>query len=405
MWKLTVEGGLHDGAEVELKPGLNRLGSDESADLLLLDPGLPIALLALNVSESGHLECADVAAGVQFSYDGEAWSDARKEPLFAVNSQFRLGDITLRLVRTADPDAECVDSGAEGLSATQAFAAQRGSASFDLSGAHSPLSGASRWLAVHQPRVYRAWLWCTQPLHKKPVLAAVSVTSLLAVVAVIGWTQIRTGADGAGTQHQAPTYVHPSGLALTYQLSVGHQAPPGALTADERVPLLSATDPVPVHEAAGHDSPDGATAMRLSYTLSVGKPVEQVERQAEPAFASLREQLTRHPWGARVTLNALGKQVSVRAQLSEAERREFEKIIQRTVREYGSTFLLKAIVEPLDPIPDLQIKQVMGGDNPVIVLQDGSRLMQGSVYEGLVIESITTSRVVLRGKDRVEVPI
>jgi hypothetical protein len=91
--------------------------------------------------------------------------------------------------------------------------------------------------------------------------------------------------------------------------------------------------------------------------------------------------------------------------LSEADRRELEKIMQRTVREYGNDFALNALVDPLEPLPDLQIKQVLGGDSPVIVLQDGSRLIPGSVYEGRVVESITTSRVVLRGKDRIELAI
>ena len=53
----------------------------------------------------------------------------------------------------------------------------------------------------------------------------------------------------------------------------------------------------------------------------------------------------------------------------------------------------------------MSVKQVVGGANPMLILQDGTKLFVGSNYKGKTIESITTEKVVLRGKGLIEVVI
>jgi hypothetical protein len=394
MWTLHIQGGLHDGASQALKQGLNRIGGDETADILLLDPDLPRHLLDLELSEAGHLLCCYVAQNVDFSYDGLTWSVAQPEPLFAVNSRFRACGLTLLLIRSQTSDSS----------------ASLGTGQFEstVTDQSHPAVTQSGWLGVFQRLKRKLHIRAAgfrQWYQQKPLLALSAAGCLVALVCLACVLLVSEIAGFGSSQPVTHVYQHPTGLGLSYQLSLDHAAPPAAFQAEDMAQLLKPPEPLAVSEAAGQDLSDALSTMRLSYSLSVGRPLEQAEKQSEPAFVSLREQVARHPWGDRVIINAIGRNISLRAQLSEADRRELEKIMQRTVREYGNDFALNALVDPLEPLPDLQIKQVLGGDSPVIVLQDGSRLIPGSVYEGRVVESITTSRVVLRGKDRIELAI
>lgn len=387
MWTLCVENGLHAGITFDLKPGLTQIGSGEQVDLLLLDEDVPALLVQWQLDESGVLTCVAADERLQFSYDGLVWTQARAEVLFSVNLQYRFEaqklPLTFSLVRAAQPSDLPVDSSEPAAEPVESLKAKR-------------------------PR----WLFAA---------AGIALTLLLAafwfvVDTTVGMKQPHATPSGSDKRHgsglaQSGGEVRHDGMVLSYGLSMGHRAPPGYEERDifDKPSVSKASaDGAGVSDAmvsSGSDAPEPGSTLRISQTLTMGKPFLDADKLAEPALYMLQERLEKYAWGKRIVINARGRKLHARATLSESERHEFERVTQQLVREYGNNIEFRALVEPLEPPTQLLVKQVLGGSSPVVILEDGSRLMQGSMYDGKLVESISIDKIVLRGKDRVEIPI
>lgn len=368
-----------------------RIGSDEQSDVILLDEGVPGRLLDLSQDDKGHLFCTWADSSLEFSYDGQVWSPAQAESLFSVNLHYRFRAVHWVFLRQISSEA---------LAATHPHAIEP-----DISQALAA-PAADRLLGRWRIALSR----CTR-LDWRDRRVQVCAAATLIAMSAIGASAWRGGSSGqaASSANDDPASggrAISAGLRLSHELSLHHQAPavpPANLFAAQPI---AADDSAGIVTVAGQDVNENGNTLRLSSALSeAGKPVRAADKIAEPALFSLQERLDASAWGKRVVVHAIGNAITVRATLSESERRDFERIIGPLIREYGADVNFRALVDPLEPPVVLQVKQVLGGATPMVILEDGSRLTPGSVYEGKVVESITTQRIVLRGKDRIEIPI
>jgi len=98
--------------------------------------------------------------------------------------------------------------------------------------------------------------------------------------------------------------------------------------------------------------------------------------------------------------------VNLNAALSRVQTAGLEKALSRLATDYGQTVQIKAKVQLTAQqrvVDSIQVEQVVLGQRPVAVLQDGSRLFLGAQYHGVKLIAIDANKLVFSGDTTYEV--
>jgi hypothetical protein len=135
---------------------------------------------------------------------------------------------------------------------------------------------------------------------------------------------------------------------------------------------------------------------------NANKIADQMALNVRSEFAELSRRLGSQGIDVNITKN----QVFVDAVLSRVQAIEFERQLKRVTADYGDVLDIRARLDfsqEQKQVDAIDIAQIMLGNNPVIVLRDGTRLYVGSQFDGVNLVSIGSDKVVFQGDARYEV--
>jgi type III secretion protein D len=332
------------------------IGSDESAGIVLLDPGI----------ETEHASLRKTSEGWAVSpLDGEVLSSDTNEPLQSLDLRHgefgRIGRVWVTVVDSdtpwIEPPADPVDiepddlqggNGGAGRLQTndeaQHMYAAAGDALSETGGAHD--DGTGEETEGNAPEV--------EGKRKLGKLQLILVaTGLVTVLAA--WAAFQLA---GGSPETAPFK-------------------PGIAGADG------------AQKAAPGAGPAGS-----------GKALDLTQEQLRVAF---RKRLTDVDLLKRFDLNLRDSAWSMQAALDDEESARFERTLASFVAQHKITFPITAKVGNAEHMLPFKIRQVIWGANASVVTLDGNRLYVGDEYQGMRLVSIQGSRLTFMGKRKVEV--
>lgn len=156
-------------------------------------------------------------------------------------------------------------------------------------------------------------------------------------------------------------------------------------------------------------SADETTQARLRQEMLVAIPgLKSVDFREmdtrERLVAVFRDKLESAGILSRTKLEYSQGKLSLRGDFNYHEARLLEKLIDRFSRENGDELTIVANLGPLATRLPVDIRSVIDGDFPRIVLGDGTQVMLGGEYQGLRLVQITPQSVILEGATRMEIP-
>jgi hypothetical protein len=193
---------------------------------------------------------------------------------------------------------------------------------------------------------------------------------------------------------------------------------------------LFSTNTLTIEAQANPSNPDGAsvpppyqpsTASGAPYTNAFDKILEKQPNNFLDTSTSLKK-ATRENYGlaAKEALESAlantkldnkldvqygAQSLQITGRLNKKDRTTFERLLKDVIADYGSEVKFLAKIKSYEEDITMQVQQVMGGANPMVILTDGTKLFVGSTYKNLVVKSITTDKVTLQGHDTHEVII
>lgn len=100
----------------------------------------------------------------------------------------------------------------------------------------------------------------------------------------------------------------------------------------------------------------------------------------------------------RFSLDFQEQRWSMKASLDDDEQRRFERLLLLFVREFDVRFPFNAKITHAAEILPFKVQQVIFGDTPSLVTNDGQRLYVGDEYRGFRLTSIAARRLSFAGK-------
>lgn len=339
MLELRILSGLHRGATLPLDDDAVVIGSDEAADVVLLDPGI----------ETEHASLRKTSEGWAMSpLDGEVLSSDTNEPLQSLDlrpGEFgRIGRIWVTVVDSdapwAEPPPDPVDIEADELHGDPEELPPNDEAPPETGDAQDDGTGGEAEGKAPEVEGKRK-------LGKsRLILGAVGI---MAVLAAVGAFQLI-----GGTSEAMP---FKPGIA-------------GADSAQKGVPGANSAAAAPTQE------------------------------ELRTAF---RKRLSDVDLLKRFDLNLRDNAWTMQAALDDDEAARFERTLASFIAQHKITFPVTAKVGNAEHMLPFKIRQVISGANASVVTFDGNRLYVGDEYQGMRLVSIQGSRLTFMGKRKIEV--
>jgi hypothetical protein len=145
-------------------------------------------------------------------------------------------------------------------------------------------------------------------------------------------------------------------------------------------------------------------------TASVPNTVDQVNvnRQVQGLVAAeLNAFLERESVAASV-MRTDDAGVTLESKLSRAQLSKLERQLAQLAQDYGDRVSIRVVAALSDEqrqVDQLDVEQVILGEQPVAVLRDGQRVFKGGQFGELKVVDISSSAIVLQGSARYELPL
>lgn len=366
MFELRILNGLHRGATLPLDEEALVIGSDDSADVVLLDPGVvgeharlrrsgagwtltpvegeilgPETNRALDSLELNHGEFARIGRIWVTIADGDdAWTDPPEEPVDIAAEELQPEEEATP-EESRDPPApdEAAAPGDEAPAPEPPLPAAVGEAQDRRTGDETDKDASGEAAgAAAAPEVGGRRRWSRPQL----VLGSLGVLTVAGAIAAYALTG-------------------PSPASAPFK--------PGVTSAADTPPKAS--------QAPGPTQEELRTAFR--------------KRLAEVDLLK------------RFDLNLRDNVWNMQAALDDEEAARFERILAAFVAQHKIAFPINAKVGSAEHMLPFRIRQVISGANASIVTLDGVRLYVGDEYQGVRLVAIKGSRLTFAGKRKIEV--
>lgn len=351
MLELRILSGLHRGATLPLDDDTVVIGSDESADVVLLDPGI----------ESTHASLRKTSEGWALSsLNGEVLSSETNEALKSLDlrqGEFaRLGRVWISVVDSetpwGEPPPDPVDIESDDL--------QGDNDGFDEI---QPDDDAKQNLAADN---------------------ALSEAD---------------GAQGDGQDDDAPEVEGKRKGSKSVRVlgMIGFIVLVAAWSASQLIG--GASGAVPLKPGI---SSAGSTQAGLPGAGQAGSPKAAILTPDE-LRAAFRKRLADVDLLKSFDLNLQDNSWTMQAALDDEEAARFERTLASFVAQHKITFPVTAKVGNAEHMLPFKIRQVISGANASVVTLDGNRLYVGDEYQGTRLVAIKGSRLTFMGKRKIEV--
>jgi type III secretion protein D len=344
MLELRILSGLHRGATLPLDDDAVIIGCDETAGVVLLDPGIEPEHASLRMTSEGWALAA---------LKGEVLAADTNEPLRSLDLQYgefgRIGRVWVTVV-DADtpwgaPPADPVDIESDDLQGE-----------IDATAPQEPKDEA-----------------------QQPAVAGDAAAE----------TSVQDAGVSATQDGEAPKAKRKRGMAALILGGLGFAAILGTWGVVQFAGGSSGTPPAKTGDAEGAQKAAGAA-----------KPAGLTPEQLRAAF---RKRLAEVDLLKRFDLNLRDGAWTMRAALDDEEAARFERTLTSFVAQHKVTFPVTANVGNAEQMLPFKIRQVISGANASVVTVDGNRLYVGDEYQGVRLVSIHGSRLTFMGKRKIEV--
>jgi type III secretion protein D len=346
MLELRILSGLHRGATLPLDDDGVVIGSDESAGVVLLDPGI----------EPEHASLRKTSEGWALSpLDGDVLASDTNEPLASLDLLYgEFGRIGRVWVTVVDSDTAWVEPppDPQDIEADDLQGGNGGAEEFqpDDQAQHQHAAGQDDG-AREEPEGIAPEGEGKRKLGKPRLI--LGTIGLMTVLAAWGAFQL-----AGGSPETAP-------------LKPGIASAGGA--------QKTAPDAGP-----GGSAKDGALTQ-------------------EALRAAFRKRLADVDLLKRFDLNLRDNAWTMQAALDDEEAARFERTLASFVAQHKITFPIQAKVGNAEHMLPFKIRQVISGANASVVTLDGNRLYVGDEYQGMRLVAIHGSRLTFMGKRKIEV--
>jgi type III secretion protein D len=371
MYELRILNGLHRGAALPLGPEQHTsltIGASDNADVVMVDHGVADEHAVLTANGDGWLLSA--TGGALYMQESRApQSLIEMEP----GSFARLGDIWVTIAREdaswqappagLEPDFDALaDQGAHdkepGADAHGALAAAPAVPMPDAgSGSGAPTAAGADKASPAPVRRRRSRL----------AMFALPVAAMLVAATAYALTS-------------KPSGLPPVSETLTAELAKRKDISAGAAVGDPFAASASASASAGASAGAVAAREDNATLARL-----------------------FRKRLSDAELLNRFDLTLDDQSWSMQAQLDDEETARFERVLSTFIKEHNITFPVKAKAVTAEGMLPFKIGQVITGNTPSLVTQDGARLYVGDDYRGVRVVAISANRLTFFGKRKIEV--
>jgi hypothetical protein len=361
---LELLGGLHRGARFFPKDGRWTVGSGDTNSVLLLDDDIPDVLLELVLTDGGFAQIQYADSDVFLMGSADIFQP--ENPLYN-NTCFSVGDMNFRL----------------SVPAERATVQEQHTMSSEHHEHVLPDADAFANLLASNPLPNRPLK--THSLADKIVISLKDkkwVGLFITFIVLVGGTYFLSSRGGY----------------LDANANVKHlNAQPQILNNNRIAGGLEALDV----------SQRGAVSSKELDTSNT--PIKPGKNRSQSFLNAARESfetgLANVRLDDKLNISTQGNTISASGKLTRVDRKRFERVLRNVVDDFGTEVVFRAEIASYEDAVPMVIKQVVGGQNPMVVLEDGSRLFVGSVYKGNIVESITTEKVVLRGRELIEVTL
>lgn len=147
---------------------------------------------------------------------------------------------------------------------------------------------------------------------------------------------------------------------------------------------------------------------RLAYSSAKDTPHVNTDEQL---MSNIVSEITSHAETQNIRkINILseGSEIQIDAVVSRAQMAAFENKLIKLAKDYGQRASFKATLKLSDEqmvVDNIEIQQLLLGEQRVAILNDGERLYEGGQYNGLTVNSIDSSKVILTGTSKYEIII
>ena len=155
-----------------------------------------------------------------------------------------------------------------------------------------------------------------------------------------------------------------------------------------------------------HAKPSELIEHHLTASKKKAIPMVELNRQIMQSLVSDLNRLASENNIKTFDFTIEGESIEIRSVLSRKQTETLERILRQLARDYGNSISIKAVSRLTDEqliVDELQISQLILGEQPVAIASDGERLYQGGEYRGLRILSINSDRVLFQGSTQYEV--
>ncbi|MFC5474016.1 FHA domain-containing protein [Paraherbaspirillum soli] len=346
MYELRILNGLHRGATLPLDDHPLVIGSSETADVVLVDPGVAERHATLSRSDTGWILAAD--SGPLYSSDGE---QAQKVLDLVPGECVRLGHVWLVVAVEGE--------------AWQAVPLDSGLGRFDPTELEQPLA-----------------LTTEAPASTEAASADDATTSMA---------------------EQAPRTAKRGGIRKMLYASIGVLTvlcAAAAYAISSKPPAIPAPKKADIAKELGL-KPAGAD--RFEREFGIGGTAGSAELTPEQLRKAFRRRLSSADLLSRFDLTLGDHAWDMRADLDDDEAARFERVLAAFIKENHISFPVRARVVGAENMLPFTIRQVISGANASVVTEDGERLYVGDESHGMKVVSIQDNHLVFNGKRKVEV--
>lgn len=144
-------------------------------------------------------------------------------------------------------------------------------------------------------------------------------------------------------------------------------------------------------EAKENKSLDSPTALEVA-----AKPNKIVD--------SVQQELSRFSESQKVSFSTLeikDDSISVSAEFTRVQMKNFERLLQNLARDYGDSVSITAklsLNQEQKLVDEIDVQSVSFGSQPVVMLRTGERLFMDAMYNELRLVKVSSNSIVLEGK-------
>lgn len=339
MLELRILSGYHRGATLPLEARPLSIGADEESDVVLADPGLA-ARHARLAPEDGRW----VLEALDGALRGEHDNACLPKIVLDAGDCARLGAIWLAVCQA---DSPWQDPPPEPVDAPQAPGMEGAEETQEAEDADQP--GAASWLQDERSRF-------DDSAPPPPMQTAAA----------------------AGTRRSRVFLLPLTAMAVLSAAAYAWTAHPDAHPPAARLP-----------------APDLAAAQ-----LDAGQARKLPAAQLESA---LRKRLGEIDLLSRVTLEVGAREWIIRGALNQEESERLERMARAFAARHVLDFPLRVRIGTPESMLPFRISQVMSGDDPCIITDDGRRLYVGDEYRGVRLAAVAGNQLRFTGKHNLDV--